>query len=959
MRHLTTSRLEDTRENVEEETSKKKVEKKVFNRSKTVSEEDDSVSNEVPRKKIMRHLTTRLEDTRENIEEETSKKKVFNRSKTVSEEDDSVSSEVPRKKAKYDHESKGAEILFKMGYEGRGLGKRGQGRTEPIPMSTHRGREGFGYRIHEKIDGDLLAPEVLPQEEKIVEENVVWLSADSDIREKFLHELRAAVHGWITIGDRKDTLDGEYKYCNKDLVEKMLSAKSAFDEINARVLMDARTRANPYETIRSVFFQNRAAVKMANLDRIYDWLLTGRKKRNLETKNPVATDSKDDRRVSDANIDRLSPLFYFADICAGPGGFTEYVLWRKRFYNAKGFGMTLKVLFLLECFYGRIHFSGKDDFKLNRFKAASPAFLERYYGKHGDGDITKPENITSFEEVVKRGTNGVGVDLVMADGGFCVDQQENIQEILSKRLYLCQFLVGLSVLRKNSDNPGSDGRFVCKLFDILTPFSVGLIYLMYITFKRISIHKPVTSRPANSERYIVCDSLLESYVEEIKKYMVKINNELDRLSGNKERDVLEIVPESIIFADRKFKAYIVEHNERTMKKQTNSLIKYRIFAKNTSLLDQDQERLRNECLGYWEVPDINKKEFDQKTESLCAAVGRLVKISLLDNLKTRPPPFDAEVLMTKANRMRYAELRMCALSERELPVLLISIKTGIYFHPPRSQAEFEKIPLVAKIPRDTVLLVQISEFYKQLHQNGKLESKQPTIRILDAAVLCGDDVSSLSFDDRMAAAEKMCKAIQTESVTSDKRFAVVHVAKVNYFFDQLTEMQIIVLKLFYVFKLDQMNSEMERFHLVRANGEEIAVLKEGEESSAFFFYCRGMRITSLLINPWIMCWSKGQKMLYAFDPTAPRNRSSFFSEQFKEVHCCVDFWKTVEIRNCSGSSKNDGYCWLWDWTARFEDYGPRSILHMEGHTKGLTVRSMHSIIQEQKLNASCQRPPCN
>ena len=39
----------------------------------------------------------------------------------------------------------------------------------------------------------------------------------------------------------------------------------------------------------------------------------------------------------------LGPLdvLYFADICAGPGGFSEYVLWRKK-WHAKGFGFTLK-----------------------------------------------------------------------------------------------------------------------------------------------------------------------------------------------------------------------------------------------------------------------------------------------------------------------------------------------------------------------------------------------------------------------------------------------------------------------------------------------------------------------------------------------------------------------------------------------------------------------------------------
>jgi len=52
------------------------------------------------------------------------------------------------------------------------------------------------------------------------------------------------------------------------------------------------------------------------------------------------------------------------------------------------------------------------------------------------------------------------------------------------------------------------GHFVCKLFDVFTRFSVGLIYLMYRAFERVALFKPVTSRPANSERYAVFSSAL-------------------------------------------------------------------------------------------------------------------------------------------------------------------------------------------------------------------------------------------------------------------------------------------------------------------------------------------------------------------------------------------------------------------------------------------------------------------
>lgn len=57
-------------------------------------------------------------------------------------------------------------------------------------------------------------------------------------------------------------------------------------------------------------------------------------------------------------------LLYFADVCAGPGGFSEYVLWKKK-WTAKGFGFTLK---------------GDNDFRLENFYAGPSESFEPYYG---------------------------------------------------------------------------------------------------------------------------------------------------------------------------------------------------------------------------------------------------------------------------------------------------------------------------------------------------------------------------------------------------------------------------------------------------------------------------------------------------------------------------------------------------------------------------------------------------
>ena len=53
-------------------------------------------------------------------------------------------------------------------------------------------------------------------------------------------------------------------------------------------------------------FSNRATVKMANTDRACNFMFT----------NPKGL--------------RENGLLYFADICAGAGGFSEHVLWRKK-----------------------------------------------------------------------------------------------------------------------------------------------------------------------------------------------------------------------------------------------------------------------------------------------------------------------------------------------------------------------------------------------------------------------------------------------------------------------------------------------------------------------------------------------------------------------------------------------------------------------------------------------------
>ncbi|TNM94708.1 hypothetical protein fugu_017467 [Takifugu bimaculatus] len=337
------------------------------------------------------------------------------------------------------------KLMAKMGFrEGDGLGKFGQGRKEIVEASTQRGRRGLGLKV-QGFQGELNV-DWRDEPEPSATEKVDWFPEctteipDSD-------ELRE----WLILGQRKLKINDETEFCTEDLLHTLLRCKSVFDNLEGEEMRRARTRSNPYEVIRGGIFLNRAAMKMANIDHCFDSMFT----------NPKDSQGKS------LTKDREGELLYFGDVCAGPGGFSEYILWRRR-WHAKGFGMTLK---------------GPCDFKLEDFYAAPSELFEPYYGEggvDGDGDITRPENITAFRNFVLENTDKRGLHCLMADGGFSVEGQENIQEILSKQLLLCQFLTALSTLR-------TGGHFVCKTFDLFTPFSVGLVYLLYLCFERVSL----------------------------------------------------------------------------------------------------------------------------------------------------------------------------------------------------------------------------------------------------------------------------------------------------------------------------------------------------------------------------------------------------------------------------------------------------------------------------------------
>ncbi|KAF9585508.1 FtsJ methyltransferase domain-containing protein 2 [Lunasporangiospora selenospora] len=363
-------------------------------------------------------------------------------------------------------------------------------------------------------------------------------------------------------------------FCSEEIVRNLTDNKRKLGQVPQEMFNRARQRCNPYELVASSVFMNRASVKIASMDS--QLALTAPK----EYPHPGNHEEKIDPK-----------LFRFADLCAGPGGFSEYLLWRMNTWgeSVRGWAMTLR---------------GDLDLTLDRFHkdAMARESLRVHYGADSTGNILKEENIRAFVEFIEKETFGLGVGLVVADGGISVDGDEAAQENLLQRLILCQILTMFMILQKGGD-------FVVKVFDIFTPVTAGLIWILSRHFEKICVVKPLTSRPMNSERYVVCRRLLERRPASAIDHLLSVNAEYQHLetnvsgqAGGPSETINHIVDLDVLQNDRHFMDYIRNNNVKTAVRQTEALGIFLNYVNEGIRPPFDQEAIRRLCLQEWRIP---------------------------------------------------------------------------------------------------------------------------------------------------------------------------------------------------------------------------------------------------------------------------------------------------------------------------------------------------------------------
>lgn len=481
-------------------------------------------------------------------------------------------------------------------------------------------------------------------------------------------------------------------------------------------------------------------------------------------------------------------------------------------------------------------------------------------------------------------THETGVHFMMADGGFYVSEEEkNIQEIKSKQLYLCQCLTALSLLRE-------DGNFVVKLFDIFTRFSVGLVYLMFKCFKQICIVKPNTSRPANSERYLICKNKLPN-TDTIRRHLFDINQEMWNVP-NSDADTLELVPVEILREDQSFFNYIVESNNRIGRNQIASLLKIAAFSKDSKMIEPRQAEIRRESLMSWHLPLTQRKSkikldipttfkqlmdkwFDEKDFMMAKEMCLTIKPNMLSN----------KLLSTVfRDRTDWSFVPIDTVEDSGKNIRSFFMSRGgrdVLYYSNGSWKPLQNV--VLEISGETLIYGEIA---KESIGEWKSQTIVYALHIIDGMILGGVNIRHLPLTERLKMCERFANSLNKPSKV------------INDGATQICTSPISCKKLY---QLNEFRQFFDRLnHYTLKDGRRRLGLKIRSAVGPDRYYVpRGLLFFNDMKPNIVKAFSKTQQKMYFMDK---RTGNTFFQDQMQDPNAVYASFKTTFINRQ-----------LWEW----------------------------------------------
>ena len=231
----------------------------------------------------------------------------------------------------------------------------------------------------------------------------------------------------------------------------------------------------------------------------------------------------------------------FSHLAEGPGGFMEAT------YNYK-FQLT-NTNNNEDIYYG-ITLKPTNDF-IPDWNKIKKTFINKSNIKIEYGNLYFKEDVENY---ISKFANNKAI-FVTADGGFDYSSDFNGQEVNSCQIIYSECIIALNILKEK-------GSFVCKVFDLFSFTMVQMLYIISCCFEQVYIYKPETSRPANSEKYLICLYYKNNLSQEMLNKLLEI---IELWQNN----MLKIEEDDSIFfknikVDNNFIKKLNEYNEKYM-----------------------------------------------------------------------------------------------------------------------------------------------------------------------------------------------------------------------------------------------------------------------------------------------------------------------------------------------------------------------------------------------------------
>ena len=287
------------------------------------------------------------------------------------------------------------------------------------------------------------------------------------------------------------TLINDTIFLFPEMYSAMCDLKSEIDNNENSKLWDkAKKKVNPYE----------------NVNMLGTNILVGEK---IRTENYTPLSRAFFKLTEIWSLIDLIPEKYkkspgvISNIAEGPGGFIEAIYKQRTLVD------------IHDTFYATtLQTKNKNIPGWNQIIRRKNHFLNNKNVILKTGNLYNKNTILSYAALFKQ-----KAFLVTCDGGFDYSDDFNNQELNSRKIIYAELITTLLIQEEG-------GTMVCKMFDTFTHFSNQIIYLLSIFYEKINIIKPLTSRPANSEKYIIargfknpeCKKLILSMLYELEKW---------------------------------------------------------------------------------------------------------------------------------------------------------------------------------------------------------------------------------------------------------------------------------------------------------------------------------------------------------------------------------------------------------------------------------------------------------